>query len=288
MIRRDALEEAGRWADWCLTEDSEIAIRLHALGYHGFFFPQTRGRGLIPESFSDYQKQRFRWTAGPVQAGLRHWRLLVPPILGGVGKMTLEQRFWEIVHGTEAFGVLGMWISIPLLWFIPSLIELLAPRVRVTFPLVLVLSALFGLLSGLIQEVHILKMSLGTEINMVALILRYLAVGALSFIKMIAVPAALFSNRPLQWVRTPKFRQYRQPILALLKELSASSLKWTWLLSANFFLLTWYWLSYQESLGAVAILGCLAAFGVFVLFLLPTVFTFLSNADLEQKDPNRL
>lgn len=202
--------------------------------------------------------------------------------------MTLEQRFWEIVHGTEAFGVLGMWISIPLLWFIPSLIELLAPRVRVTFPLVLVLSALFGLLSGLIQEVHILKMSLGTEINMVALILRYLAVGALSFIKMIAVPAALFSNRPLQWVRTPKFRQYRQPILALLKELSASSLKWTWLLSANFFLLTWYWLSYQESLGAVAILGCLAAFGVFVLFLLPTVFTFLSNADLEQKDPNRL
>jgi len=32
LIRRTALEEAGGWAEWCVTEDSELALRIHALG----------------------------------------------------------------------------------------------------------------------------------------------------------------------------------------------------------------------------------------------------------------
>src|SRR5206468_6121527 len=33
LLRREALERAGGWAEWCVTEDSELAIRVHALGY---------------------------------------------------------------------------------------------------------------------------------------------------------------------------------------------------------------------------------------------------------------
>ncbi len=32
VIRRRALEDAGGCAEWCLTEDSELASRIHALG----------------------------------------------------------------------------------------------------------------------------------------------------------------------------------------------------------------------------------------------------------------
>ncbi|MEM1427450.1 MAG: glycosyltransferase, partial [Cyanobacteria bacterium P01_H01_bin.130] len=32
IVRRQAIEQAGGWATWCLTEDSESAVRIHALG----------------------------------------------------------------------------------------------------------------------------------------------------------------------------------------------------------------------------------------------------------------
>ncbi len=67
LIRRRALERAGMWAPWCLTEDSELAIRIHALGYRSYNLGRTFGRGLIPEDFVRYRRQRFRWSAGPVQ-----------------------------------------------------------------------------------------------------------------------------------------------------------------------------------------------------------------------------
>ena len=54
VIRCKALEEAGGWAEWCLTEDSELAVRIHALGYSGVYLTTTFGRGLIPETFEGY------------------------------------------------------------------------------------------------------------------------------------------------------------------------------------------------------------------------------------------
>ncbi|BAS11721.1 xyloglucan glycosyltransferase 4 [Arthrobacter sp. Hiyo8] len=79
LIRRAALEEAGGWAEWCLTEDSELAIRIHALGYDSVYLNEPFGWGLIPETFTAYRKQRFRWTYGPVQEMRRHWRMFVRP-----------------------------------------------------------------------------------------------------------------------------------------------------------------------------------------------------------------
>jgi len=82
LIRRKALEEAGGWAEWCVTEDSELAIRIHALGYSSMYLNATFGRGLIPETFSGYKKQRFRWTYGPLQEFKHHFRLYLPGFLG--------------------------------------------------------------------------------------------------------------------------------------------------------------------------------------------------------------
>jgi cellulose synthase/poly-beta-1,6-N-acetylglucosamine synthase-like glycosyltransferase len=37
LIRKKALEEAGGWAEWCQTEDSELSIRIHAAGYSSVY-----------------------------------------------------------------------------------------------------------------------------------------------------------------------------------------------------------------------------------------------------------
>ncbi len=101
VIRKQALEEAGAWAEWCATEDSELAIRIHARGYSSVYLNQTFGRGLIPETFGDFKKQRHRWTVGPVQEFKRHWRLFLPTPFGAPSNLTPLQKLHHLNHGIE-------------------------------------------------------------------------------------------------------------------------------------------------------------------------------------------
>jgi cellulose synthase/poly-beta-1,6-N-acetylglucosamine synthase-like glycosyltransferase len=99
LFRREALEKAGGWAEFCVSEDSEIAIRLSANGYRGIYLPITLGRGVMPEAFGDYRKQRYRWTFGPTQEVRRNrrlWRVL-----------PLRQRILYAFHGLRelSFGM---------------------------------------------------------------------------------------------------------------------------------------------------------------------------------------
>lgn len=75
LIRRKMLEEVGGWAEWSLTEDDELSVRLLARGYIGHVFADTWGRGLIPSTFEGVKKQMFRWQAGPIQEFQKNWRL---------------------------------------------------------------------------------------------------------------------------------------------------------------------------------------------------------------------
>jgi cellulose synthase/poly-beta-1,6-N-acetylglucosamine synthase-like glycosyltransferase len=99
LIRRKVLEEAGGWAEWCATEDSELSIRIHALGYSSVYTNDTFGRGLIPETFEGYKKQRFRWTYGPVQELKKYFRLYLPQRLGKPSSMTNLQKVHHMNHG---------------------------------------------------------------------------------------------------------------------------------------------------------------------------------------------
>jgi hypothetical protein len=71
MVRKSVLEEVGGWAEWCITEDAELGLRIFAKGYDATYIPQTYGKGLMPDTFSAYRRQRFRWAYGAVQI-LRH------------------------------------------------------------------------------------------------------------------------------------------------------------------------------------------------------------------------
>ncbi len=66
MIRRKVLEEVGGWGEWCITEDAELGLRVFEHGYKAYYVPHSYGKGLIPDTFLDYKKQRFRWAYGAV------------------------------------------------------------------------------------------------------------------------------------------------------------------------------------------------------------------------------
>lgn len=79
LVRRSALERVGGWAEWCITEDAELGLRLFEHGYEAHYVPQSYGRGLIPGTFLDYKKQRFRWAFGAMQILRTHARALLWP-----------------------------------------------------------------------------------------------------------------------------------------------------------------------------------------------------------------
>ena len=73
MVRRAQLEAAG-WAEWCITEDAELGLRIFEAGFEASYVPKSYGRGLMPDTFIDFKKQRFRWAYGAMQILKRHAR----------------------------------------------------------------------------------------------------------------------------------------------------------------------------------------------------------------------
>lgn len=72
MVRRQVLEQIGGWGEWCITEDAELGLRIFEAGYEAMYLSYSYGRGLMPDTFIDYKKQRFRWAYGAMQILRRH------------------------------------------------------------------------------------------------------------------------------------------------------------------------------------------------------------------------
>jgi exo-beta-1,3-glucanase (GH17 family)/cellulose synthase/poly-beta-1,6-N-acetylglucosamine synthase-like glycosyltransferase len=90
LVRRAALEQVGGWGEWCITEDAELGLRLFAGGWDAVYVPESFGRGLIPDNFTDFRKQRFRWACGAMQILRYHAREFFSP---KTSRLTAGQRY---------------------------------------------------------------------------------------------------------------------------------------------------------------------------------------------------
>ena len=200
LLRARALRAAGGWAEWCLTEDSEISVRIRAVGYRGIYLSETFGRGLIPDTFDDYKKQRFRWTAGPVQQLMRHWRLFLPapyarPMPGWTKLLEILrciaplQTLATVITGLFTLG------GVALTSYYGSVDPINVPDVA--WPLLA-----FGLATTLVRIWHRYKLS-GID-RIVDMIRGEVARASLSYVVLLSGVAGL-SGKPLAWRRTPKF-----------------------------------------------------------------------------------
>ena len=90
LVRREVLEEIGGWAEWCITEDAELGLRIFEKGYEASYTPSSYGQGVMPDSFTDFKKQRYRWAYGAIQILRRHAGTL---FFKGHGRLTRGQRY---------------------------------------------------------------------------------------------------------------------------------------------------------------------------------------------------
>ncbi len=74
LIRRRALEQAGGWDEWCITEDAELSLRILRNGWSGLHVDSSFGKGIMPLTFEALKGQRFRWCFDGIQILRRHWR----------------------------------------------------------------------------------------------------------------------------------------------------------------------------------------------------------------------
>jgi cellulose synthase (UDP-forming) len=64
VARRAALEQVGGFSPDSLTEDFELSIRLHELGWQSRYLPEVLASGLGPEDMGSYASQQLRWARG--------------------------------------------------------------------------------------------------------------------------------------------------------------------------------------------------------------------------------
>jgi cellulose synthase/poly-beta-1,6-N-acetylglucosamine synthase-like glycosyltransferase len=98
LIRRKALEEAGGWDEWCITEDAELSLRLLRRGYSGLHVDASFGHGVMPLTFEALKGQRFRWCFGGIQILRKNWRWMMPGRRDRENQLGPGQR-WAYLSG---------------------------------------------------------------------------------------------------------------------------------------------------------------------------------------------
>ena len=89
MTRRSVLQELG-WAEWCICEDAELGLRVFEKGLSAAYAHNSYGKGLMPDTFIDFKKQRFRWAYGAIQIIKHHAAAL---LRGKGSELTRGQRY---------------------------------------------------------------------------------------------------------------------------------------------------------------------------------------------------
>ncbi len=122
MVRKSVLEEIGGWAEWCITEDAELGLRVFERGYEALYINKSYGRGVLPDRFTDYCTQRFRWAYGAIQIMRRHFRSLV-----GLepSALTAGQRYHFLGGWFPwlADGVNLLWTLLALVWSVGIIVS---------------------------------------------------------------------------------------------------------------------------------------------------------------------
>jgi glycosyltransferase involved in cell wall biosynthesis len=112
LVRREVIECTGGWAEWCLTEDSELGLRILAHGFQSVYVWKTYGRGLVPFTYRDYKRQRRRWVIGGAQQLRKHFRLFLPRPRGAP-RLTMAQKLYYLQGWLPWFRCSVVVLSVP-------------------------------------------------------------------------------------------------------------------------------------------------------------------------------
>jgi exo-beta-1,3-glucanase (GH17 family)/cellulose synthase/poly-beta-1,6-N-acetylglucosamine synthase-like glycosyltransferase len=198
LVRRTALQAAGGWGTGTVTEDAELGLSLFEAGHQAVYVKRSYGRGLTPDTFTDYKTQRYRWAYGAMQILRGHASQLLGLQSSG---LTAGQRyhFWAgwmpwMADGLNLIFTLLMLMWAGLMWARPAAID--APPLLVSVLPVLFLS--FRIVKQFVLYRLLLRTSWQTAWGSV------LAGLSLSYTTGQAALSGLIMGRPIAFKRTPK------------------------------------------------------------------------------------
>jgi exo-beta-1,3-glucanase (GH17 family)/cellulose synthase/poly-beta-1,6-N-acetylglucosamine synthase-like glycosyltransferase len=107
LIRRAAMDMAGGWGADTICEDTDLGLAIQEHGWLTHYTNHRYGRGLLPDTYEAFKKQRHRWAYGGFQIVKKHWRRFLP----GASRLTRDQKRefllgWLNWLGAESLGVL--------------------------------------------------------------------------------------------------------------------------------------------------------------------------------------
>jgi exo-beta-1,3-glucanase (GH17 family) len=115
LIRRAALESAGSWSSDTIVEDTDLGMSMLEHGWLAHYTNRRYGRGLLPDTFDAYKRQRHRWAYGGFQLLRKHWRQLLPQADGFSREQKREFGIgWLNWMGSDSIGVVVALLNI--LW----------------------------------------------------------------------------------------------------------------------------------------------------------------------------
>jgi len=259
-IIRKSILDALKWAPWCICEDAELGLNILSHGHASAYCTESYGRGLIPHTFEDFQKQRFRWAYGAIQILKHHRRVLFQ-----AGRLSLAQRYHFLV-GWLPWIINGIALLLTLTTLAWSVAMVIAPAPLAPAPWLLTLPVLVLMLFKFFKITFLYLRVVGLYYNHAL----FATIGGMALHHTIAkaVIYGAFTTR-MPFVRTPKSlrsRQWRRLLhsvrdevtiaITLIAAVTAIQLRYG---MSSFDLLLWQILLLAESL------PCLAA--LFMTFL---------------------
>jgi len=285
LVRKDALRNENGWAEWCITEDSQLGLRLFRAGYEAVYSKKSFGKGVMPDDFNAFRKQRYRWAYGAMRIVRANAGALFNPFNR---ELTLGQRWHFITGWLPWFGdALGLvFLAMGLAWSAGLILD----PVRFEFPIVLFMLPSLGLF--VFKIVQILALYAKTVPCGLADRLGAAVAGlALSHSIGKAVWKGLFTKR-LPFLRTPKMKNAPALVQGLVmsrEELVLLALTWGALLGVGF---GHHWATIETKLWCVVLftqsLPYLASVGVSILAAMPARAAMPVQAPVTQSVPSML
>ena len=93
--RKQAIIEGGNWQDDTLTEDMDLSYRCQLAGWTADYYPDVVVPAELPESYTAFKNQQFRWAKGSIQTALK----IMPRILRSDAPLFKKaQAFLHMTH----------------------------------------------------------------------------------------------------------------------------------------------------------------------------------------------
>lgn len=214
LICRKTLDQLEGWAEWCICEDAELGLRILMQHKELIYINEPLGRGLVPDSYEAYAKQRFRWAYGAMRILRRYWL----QIFGLKKGLSRKQRYQFLKGWLPWIGdsLHGIFTILSLVWSI----KLIVDPLQTEFPdPIFVYPAMALVLLRYVGTA--LTYSVRVKIGPFRSLLAMIAGGALTHTVAKAVIQGLFvAGKP--FYRTPKMdrtRPFRRSIVAAREEI---------------------------------------------------------------------